>query len=115
MVVVVAGSRTYRNRRRIFEELDQWKAAGHIDRIVSGCAAGPDSYAIEWAEMNRVPVDKFPADWDSYGKSAGFIRNAEMAAIGDVLLAFWGGQSKGTKHMIDCMQRKKKQVFIIGE
>lgn len=62
MVVVVAGSRTYRNKRRIFEVLDQWKATGHIDRIVGGCAAGPDSDAIEWAEKNGVPVDKFPAD-----------------------------------------------------
>lgn len=95
--------------------MDQWKAAGRIDRIVSGCAAGPDSDAIEWAEMNEVPVDRFPADWDSYGKSAGFIRNAEMATIGDILLAFWDGKSKGTKHMIDCMSRKRKQVYVIGE
>lgn len=115
MVVVVAGSRTYRNKRRVFDELDQWAAAGHIDRIVSGCAAGPDDFAIEWAEKNGVPVDKFPAEWDVYGKSAGFIRNAEMAAVGDMLLAFWDGKSKGTQHMIDCMSRKKKKVIVIGE
>ncbi|MBQ8793099.1 MAG: DUF2493 domain-containing protein [Clostridia bacterium] len=112
MVAVVAGSRTYRNKRRVFEVLDQFAAAGLIDRVVSGCAAGPDSDAIEWAEMNGVPVDKHAADWDSYGNSAGFIRNAEMAAIGDILLAFWDGKSKGTKHMIDCMQRKNKKVWI---
>ena len=115
MKVVVAGSRTYRNKRRVFDELDQWMRAGKIEEVISGCAAGPDSDAIEWAEQNGVPVDKHPAEWDTYGKSAGFIRNAEMAAIGDILLAFWDGQSKGTKHMIDCMQRKKKQVYIIGE
>lgn len=92
--------------------MDQWKAAGRIDKVVSGCAAGPDSDAIEWAEQNGVPVDKHPALWDEYGKAAGFIRNAEMAAIGDVLLAFWDGKSKGTKHMIDCMKRKNKEVWI---
>lgn len=35
-----------------------------------------------------------------------------MAAIGDILLAFWDGKSKGTKHMIDSMQRKNKKVWI---
>ena len=38
-----------------------------------------------------------------------------MAAIGDMLLAFWDGKSKGTQHMIDCMSRKKKKVIVIGE
>ena len=112
MKVVVAGSRTFHNRQLVFDVLDQWMRAGEIKEVISGCAAGPDDWAIEWAEQNGVPVDKHPAEWDIYGKSAGFIRNAEMAAIGDILLAFWDGQSKGTKHMIDCMSRKNKKVWV---
>lgn len=114
MKVVVAGSRTYRNKRKVFEELDQMMRAGMIDEVISGCAAGPDSDAIEWAEQNGIPVDRHPALWDEYGISAGFIRNAEMAAIGDYLLAFWDGKSNGTKHMIDCMRRKKKEVRVVN-
>ena len=60
-----------------------------------------------------------PANWDLYGKSAGFRRNIEMAdyAIADnsrgILLAFWDGKSKGTKHMIDIANKYKMEVNIV--
>jgi hypothetical protein len=41
------------------------------------------------------------ADWDTYGKSAGYRRNADMAKYSDAVVCFWDGVSKGTKHMID--------------
>ena len=44
-------------------------------------------------------------DWDKYGKSAGYIRNTEMAEAGDILVAFWDGKSKGTEHMINIMKK----------
>ena len=43
----------------------------------------------------------FPADWDKYGKRAGYLRNVQMAEYADALLAFWDGESRGTKNMID--------------
>jgi len=75
--------------------------------IVSGGANGADRIGEKFAKKNKVELIRFLANWDKYGKSAGYIRNKEMAEYAKeldnigVLLAFWDGKSKGTKHMID--------------
>lgn len=48
-----------------------------------------------------------------YGKSAGYRRNVVMSENADSLIAFWNGESKWTKHMIDIMQRQNKPYRII--
>jgi hypothetical protein len=47
------------------------------------------------------------------GKSAGYIRNDEMAQYADMLIAFWDGTSKGTKHMIDLANKRGIKVVVI--
>ena len=79
---------------------------------VSGTARGADRMGEEWARLHKVPVKKFPADWDTHGKSAGHIRNAEMAEYGDVLIAYWDGKSRGTKGMIDLATKKGLKVIV---
>lgn len=81
--------------------------------IVSGCAKGADTLGIKWAIDNFTPVDKYPADWDRYGKSAGYKRNVQMAENADMLIAFWDGKSKGTKHMIDIALSHKLIVLVV--
>lgn len=81
--------------------------------IVSGCARGADTLGINWAIDNFTPVDKYPADWDRYGKSAGYKRNVQMAENADMLIAFWDGKSKGTKHMIDIALSYKLIVLVV--
>lgn len=81
--------------------------------LVSGMARGADTLAYEFAKANDVCVYEFPANWDKYGKSAGYRRNEQMAAFGDVLLVFWDGRSKGTKHMIDTIDTQGKPVFLV--
>ena len=56
---------------------------------------------------------EFPADWDKHGKSAGYKRNLEMAENADALIAFWDGESRGTKHMIDIAKEKNLLTRII--
>ena len=69
--------------------------------VVHGaCPRGADAMADTWAKDYGIPAERHPADW-SYGKSAGFIRNAEMVALGaDLCLAFYkqGAGNKGTDH-----------------
>lgn len=63
---------------------------------------------------------KFQADWDRYGKSAGYRRNAEMAKFASeegnkgVLIAFWDGESRGTKNMIDLAKRYGLKVHVVN-
>lgn len=88
-------------------------------RFISGTARGTDRLGEQYAQIAGYEISRFPADWDGLGKRAGYVRNAEMAeyAIADgsygVLIVFWDGKSKGTKHMIDLAQRKGLEVHIV--
>ena len=81
--------------------------------IVSGCARGADTLGKKYANDHNIPVKKFPAEWNKYGRSAGYIRNTEMADYADILVAFWDGKSLGTKHMIDTATKKGLIVYTI--
>lgn len=47
------------------------------------------------------------------GKAAGYIRNTEMAKNADALVAFWNGQSLGTKHMIATAEQLGLSVLVV--
>jgi len=81
--------------------------------IISGGAKGADHCAEKTAKHFKVPIDIHPADWDKFGKSAGYIRNKEMLALGpDVVMAFWDGKSKGTQNTINGARDRKITTFI---
>jgi len=65
--------------------------------IVSGGARGADTLAENYAKMIGVNTIIFKADWKKYGRAAGMIRNKDIIAQADVVVAFWDGKSKGTK------------------
>jgi len=85
---------------------------GNHMEVVSGMAPGVDTTAYEWAARHRIVRTPFPADWDTYGKSAGMRRNKEMGDYADELLAIWDGKSKGTGNMIAYMKSLGKPVQI---
>ncbi len=102
--VVIAGCRDY---------CDYDEAKGYIDFclsdirkendivIVSGCASGADAIGERYAEENGFKVEKYPANWKRYGRSAGPRRNKQLAEVSDYVICFWDEKSKGTKSMID--------------
>lgn len=64
---------------------------------------GVDLHAENWAKAREQLWDPRPADWDTYGKAAGPIRNAEMIALGaDLCIGFPGPRSRGTW---DCLEK----------
>lgn len=67
--------------------------------IITGMAKGADHMAWKWGHLMGLVVHEFPADWDTYGKKAGPMRNIQMLVEGkpDLVIAFPGGT--GTAHM----------------
>lgn len=124
--VIIAGSRDFDDFPKLmnscidilFKITEQHNDLYKI-RIVSGAARGADQLGEKYAKIAGYEVSRFPADWDGLGKRAGYVRNAEMAkfAVADgnygVLIAFWDGKSKGTKHMIDLAEKKDLEVHIV--
>lgn len=104
MRMLVCGSRDYSRRDILYAALDRYIIEG-IDVIIEGEAKGADTLAREWAELRGIPVIKFPADWNKYGRAAGPIRNKQMLDDGkpDLVIAFPNGKlddTKGTKNMV---------------
>lgn len=114
--LIVAGGRSFDNYRLLYNEVVKLATTEYADRavsIVSGMARGADKLGHQFALTENVKVYEFPADWETHGKAAGFIRNLDMADFADGLLAFWDGQSRGTQHMFEAMRNRRKPVHIV--
>lgn len=114
MKLIISGSRTFENYDLIIDELAVHNFnADTVTEVVSGFARGPDRLGEMWAEARGIPIKRFPADWDKYGKAASLIRNSEMVEYADTCIVFWHGASKGTKYMIDRAKRKSGMRLVI--
>lgn len=110
MKTIIAGSRTITDYDVVLEVIK--KSNLEITEVVSGVAQGVDTLGITYAYNNDIPIAQFPANWNKHGKSAGYIRNVEMAQYADALIAVWDGKSKGTKNMIEIANKRNLKVYI---
>lgn len=98
--VIIAGSRDC-TREQVFAAIAACKWIKQATGVVSGTARGADTYGEEWARSVGLPVYRYPADWKLHGRSAGYVRNRQMAVNAEALLAVWDSKSRGTAHMIE--------------
>lgn len=113
-VVAIIGSRDWTDRFAVNAVVRSLAAANPDTAIASGRARGVDSFARQAAlENNLQPID-VPAEWDTFGMSAGFKRNRWIARISDVVIAFWDGQSKGTANTLKHAYSLNKKTLIIS-
>ena len=113
--VVIAGCRDYYNYDEAKPYIDFCLSNIRKENnivIVSGCASGADAIGERYAFENKLKVEKYPADWKIYGRSAGPRRNKQMAEVCDYVICFWDGESKGTRSMIELARRYNKPVKI---
>jgi hypothetical protein len=110
---IIAGGRDFDNYNLLKSTCDKIITDKENSEVVCGMAKGADLLGKKWADENNIPVVEFPANWTKYGKSAGPVRNIEMADYATHLIAFWDGESKGTKHMIDTAKKKHLKVGVI--
>ena len=126
--IIIAGSRTFNDyeflKVKCNEIINSYFLGGWVSHnlenvtIISGGANGADKLGERFAKENNIECKLFPANWDAYGKSAGYKRNLEMAYYAKemygVLIAFWDGKSRGTNHMIDIAKQLGLNVYIFS-
>ena len=115
--VIIAGSRGFSNYKLLREQCNKYlrekrKTCNII--IVSGNARGADSLGEKYVKDEGFDLEIYQAQWKKLGKQAGFRRNEQMAEVADALIAFWDGESHGTKHMIDIMTNKGLPTKVIN-
>ncbi len=113
--VVIAGCRDYNDYNEAKCYIDFCLSnmrKEHDIIIISGGAGGADAIGERYAEENGFRVEKYPADWKTYGRSAGPKRNKQMAEVSDYVICFWDEKSKGTKSMIDYARKCGKPIKI---
>jgi hypothetical protein len=96
--VLITGSRTWEDAGVIAGVLAGHYRDGAV--LVSGaCPRGADALGEEYWGLLGGQVERHPADWATYGRRAGFRRNAEMVNAGAaVCLAFIRDGSRGASH-----------------
>lgn len=114
--IIIAGSRGFTNYKVVEEAVSRLLQRYTPDQIeiVSGGAAGADRLGERYAKEKGMALKIMPADWNTYGKSAGYRRNAEMAKYATHAIIFWDGQSSGTKHMIDLATEANLTVRVVN-
>jgi len=117
--IIIAGSRDFSDYATLEKRVKEFIAhlalrhAGKQIVIISGAARGADRLGERFALNNDCRLVKMPADWDRYGKSAGYRRNEEMVKVADAAIYFWDGKSRGTAHCINSARDKGVPYAVI--
>lgn len=80
--------------------------------ILSGACRGVDEMGERYAAEHGFAVERYPAEWGKYGRSAGPRRNREMVEKADFVIAFWDGESAGTRSLVQYAEQLGKPLRI---
>ncbi len=121
---IVAGSRTFNDYDLLEHKLNAFLSVKkHIDQahivIVSGGAKGADALAERYAKEKGYELKVFKADWNLYGKSAGYRRNEQMHRYVSQFedrgcVCFWNQISKGTTHNFILCEKYKTPLRVVA-
>lgn len=110
MRVAIVGSRDYPDLGDVVAYV---RALPGDTVIISGGARGVDRVAEHAAFQRGMTTRIYPAEWERYGKQAGYRRNQQIVADADRLVAFHDGVSRGTQHSIDLARAASKPTLVI--
>lgn len=114
MKLAVVGSRTFNNYWFLKTSIDNYSGGRDLE-LVSGGAKGADRLAERYAIVHELQIKVFHAAWDTFGRSAGFKRNLEIANYADECYAFVDKplyESKGTDDTVRKFLYQNKPVTI---
>ncbi|MGN0571086.1 MAG: DUF2493 domain-containing protein [Candidatus Fimenecus sp.] len=110
--IVVAGCREYDDYddAKVYIEMCIKKIRERYALVfLSGGCKGADMLGERYANENGFRIERYLADWQKYGKSAGPKRNLQMVKACDYVICFWDGKSRGTASVISYAKELKKQ------
>lgn len=110
----IVGSRTFVDYGRLSTVIDHFLKNHEIDMIISGGACGADALAERYAYEHNIKIIKYLPQWNVYGKRAGAVRNQLIVDNSNYIIAFWDGDSPGTKITIDMAKKAKIPITIIN-
>lgn len=117
-VIGIVGSR----RRDTKEDLEECRKVflenyEKGDSLVSGgCPHGGDFFAIIFAKEYSIPIKIHKAEWDKYGKSAGFKRNTYIAEDADILICVVApDRTGGTEDTRKKAEKMGKKIILVPQ
>lgn len=119
--LIIAGSRDWKSYSVLKDATNEiltdiyYKLPFNSVQVISGTAKGADLLGEQYACEYNFSIKRFPADWDKYGKKAGYMRNVEMANNANACIVFWDGKSKGSQHMIDIAKEHDLVLYVVKE
>lgn len=116
MKIGIVGSRSFSDYELLCESINSFLTSNQVsvEAVVSGGARGADLLAERFARDNGLKIIVHRALWNTFGKSAGIIRNEAIVKDSDIIFAFWDGKSSGTKNTIERVKKSGKRVFIVA-
>lgn len=84
-----------------------------VTEIVSGGAKGVDTCAKNYALQKGLKLKEFLPKYEKFGRSAPLKRNLQIIDYADEVLAFWDGESRGTKYVIEQCKLRNKKVAVL--
>lgn len=132
MRVIVTASRSWTNPGRIHHRMGLLlgvRPYGHFLYVIYGDARGGDAIIHQWVQDHadsNVRGERYVADWDTHGKAAGYIRNAQMVDSGAQLCIGFlcdcanpkclrpkPHGTHGTTHCLDYARKEKIETEVI--
>lgn len=112
--IIIAGSRGFKDYDLLKIKCSHILSRYENVEIVSGTADGADQLGERFQQEMNFELVRFPAAWDRFGKTAGWLRNAAMSWYATHLIAFWDHKSPGTKNMIAIAKEDGLKTRVIS-
>lgn len=110
MRTIIAGSREFNDYELMNNIITE--SGFVISCVISGCASGADTLGEVFARENKILLERYPANWDAHGKSAGPIRNSQMAEVAEAAIVVCKKDSRGSHDMIRKAMAKNIPLYV---
>ena len=107
MKVAIIGS-----RKAHADHIERYLPDG-VTEIVTGGAKGVDADAMRYAQEKGLKLTVFEPRFHRYRKGAPLVRNREIVAYADCVIAFWDGVSRGTAYSIGEAEKQGKPLTVV--